>query len=80
MGIAAQTHGFNIDGTKAEITKIMASNPRRVGEIKIELYFPDIQYSAKEKKLIEAAAFSCPVYLSLHPNLIKSINLHFQHE
>lgn len=80
MGIAAQTHGFNIDGTKAEITKIMASSPRRVGEIKIELYFPDIQYSAKEKKLIEAAAFSCPVYLSLHPNLIKSINLHFQHE
>lgn len=80
MGIAAQTHGFNIDGTKAEITKIMASNPRRVGEIKIELYFPDIQYSAKEKKLIEAAAFSCPVYLSLHPNLIKSINFHFQHE
>jgi uncharacterized OsmC-like protein len=80
MGIAAQTHGFNIDGTKAEITKIMASSPRRVGEIKIELYFPDIQYSAKEKKLIEAAAFSCPVYLSLHPNLIKSINFHFQHE
>lgn len=80
MGIAAQTHGFNIDGTKAEITKIMASNPRRVGEIKIELYFPDIQYSAKEKKLIEAAAFSCPVYLSLHPDLIKSINFHYQHE
>ncbi|HML86128.1 MAG TPA: OsmC family protein [Bacteroidales bacterium] len=80
MGIAAQTHGFNINGTKAEITKIMASSPRRVGEIKIELYFPDIQYSAKEKKLIEAAAFSCPVYLSLHPELIKSINFHFQHE
>ena len=80
MGIAAQTHGFNIDGTKAEITKIMASNPRRVGEIKIELYFPDIQYSAKEKKIIEAAAFSCPVYLSLHPDLIKSINFHYQHE
>ncbi len=80
MGIAAQTHGFNIDGTKADITKIMASNPRRVGEIKIDLYFPDITYSPKEKKLIEAAAFSCPVYLSLHPDLIKSINLHFQHE
>ncbi|HAL65647.1 MAG TPA: osmotically inducible protein OsmC, partial [Bacteroidales bacterium] len=30
MGIAARTHGFNIDGTKAEITKIMESNPRRV--------------------------------------------------
>lgn len=80
MGIAAQTHGFNIDGTKADITKIMASNPRRVGEIKIDLYFPDVEYSPKEKKLIEAAAFSCPVYLSLHPDLIKSINFHFQHE
>lgn len=33
MGIAAQNSGFSIDGTKASVTKIMASDPRRVGEI-----------------------------------------------
>ncbi|MCD4730516.1 MAG: OsmC family protein, partial [Bacteroidales bacterium] len=40
MGIAAREHGFNIDGTRVKIWKIMESDPRRVGEIKIELTFP----------------------------------------
>lgn len=77
MGIAAREHGFDIDGTKAKIWKIMEANPRRVGEVKIELTFPKNNYSDKAKKLIEKAAFSCPVYLSLHPDLKKTITLNF---
>ena len=73
MGIAAMEHGFNIDGTKVKIWKIMNSNPRRVGEIKIELTFPKKKYSEKEIKIIEKAAFTCPVNLSLHPDLKKTI-------
>lgn len=77
MGISAREHGFNIDGTKAKIWKIMESNPRRVGEIKIELTFPENNYSAKEKKIIEKAAFTCPVNLSLHPDLKKTITFNY---
>ena len=77
MGIAARTHGFNIDGTRAEITKIMAANPRRVGEIIIHLYFPPSSYSEKEKKIIEHSAYNCPVYLSLSENLKKTLYFHF---
>ncbi len=33
MGIAANTHGIDIDGTKTSITKIMAASPRRVAEV-----------------------------------------------
>lgn len=73
MGISAREHGFNIDGTKVNIWKIMESNPRRVGEIKIEFTFPKNNYSEKEKKFIEKAAFTCPVNLSLHPDLKKTI-------
>jgi uncharacterized OsmC-like protein len=73
MGISAREHGFNIDGTKVKIWKMMESNPRRVGEIKIELSFPKNNYSEKEKKFIEKAAFTCPVNLSLHPDLKKTI-------
>lgn len=80
MGIAAEVHGFSIDGTKAEITKIMASDPRRVGTIDIHLWFPSNNYTPKEKKLIEHAAFSCPVYYSLHPDLEKNIHLHFDNQ
>lgn len=77
MGIAANTHQFNLVGTKLDITKVMASNPRRVAEIIIDFWFPDVVYTAKEKKIIEAAAFSCPVYLSLHPDLKKTIRFNY---
>lgn len=77
MGIAAQEHGFDIIGTRARIWKVMASNPRRIGEVRIELTFPKNNYSEKEKKIIERSAFTCPVYLSLHPDLKKNIELIF---
>lgn len=77
MGIAAREHGFNIDGTRAKIWKIMASDPRRVGEVKIELTFPRHDYTEKEKKIIERSAFTCPVYLSLHPDLKKTITFNY---
>lgn len=77
MGISAREHGFDIDGTTAKIWKIMASHPRRVGEIIIELNFPKNNFSDREKKIIEKAAYTCPVYLSLHPDLKKTITLNF---
>jgi uncharacterized OsmC-like protein len=73
MGIAAREHEFDIDNTEIKIWKIMVSDPRRVGEIKIELTFPKKNYTDKQKKIIERAAFTCPVYLSLHQDLIKTI-------
>ncbi|NLJ06132.1 MAG: OsmC family protein [Sphingobacteriales bacterium] len=77
MGIAAETHHFNIDGTRAEVTKIMASEPRRVAEIVIDLFFPPNNYSEKVRKIIENAAYTCPVSKSLHPELKQTINFHF---
>ncbi len=55
MGIAANEKGFSIDGTKAEVTKVMYADPRRIGEIHIHLEFPSNNYSEREKKIIENA-------------------------
>ena len=77
MGIAANEHGFNIDGTEVKITKIMTSNPRRVGEVVVEFNFPQNNYSEKEKKFIRVAADSCPVNQSLHPGLKKTFVFNF---
>ncbi|QKJ31719.1 OsmC family protein [Mucilaginibacter mali] len=73
MGISSRTHGIDIDGTKASITKIMAANPRRVAEIQISFTFPKT-YTEKEQKILEHAALTCPVYLSLHPDLVKTVD------
>lgn len=78
IGIAARTHGFSIDGTEAAITKIMLSNPRRIGEVKVEFNFPDISYTDKQKEIIERAGRSCPVALSLHPDLKQNISFNFK--
>jgi putative redox protein len=77
IGIAANAHGFDVNGAKLETTKVMAENPRRVGEIIIEITFPHDNYSEKERKLIEAAVKTCPVALSLHPDLKQTIKLIF---
>lgn len=78
IGIAARAHGFNVDKTIIRITKIMAENPRRVGEVVMEFDFPQQTYSDKEKAIIWNAAKTCPVYLSLHPDLVKTIRMNFQ--
>lgn len=77
MGISAREHGFSIDGTTMEITKIMASNPRRVSEVVIDFNFPHQEYTARQQKLIEVAAKTCPVALSLHPDLVRNVRLNF---
>ncbi len=69
IGIKARDAGFNIDGTEQNITKIMYSDPRRVGEVHIEFVFPENNYSEKEKKIIENVAKTCPVAKSIHPDL-----------
>lgn len=77
IGISARKHGFSIDGTEVVVTKIMAQNPRRVGEIVVDFTFPSNQYEEKTKKIIEAAAKDCPVAKSLHPDLIQTIHFNY---
>ena len=77
VGIAAQRDNFNVDGTKLSITKVMANNPRRIAEIIIDLDFPKNNYSEKEKTIIEHAARTCPVALSLHPDVKQTLSFNF---
>jgi uncharacterized OsmC-like protein len=78
MGIAARTHSIDIVGVTCDIEKIMASDPRRIGEIKVQVSFPDPgRYSDKEKKILEHAALTCPVFLSLHPDLKKTVSFNW---
>ena len=73
VGISAQKNSYNIDGARAEVTKVMAANPRRIAEIVVDLYFPANNYTAEQKKMIETAALHCPVAKSLHPDLVQTV-------
>jgi uncharacterized OsmC-like protein len=69
MGISAKNHHLDITGTKAEVTKVMAADPRRIARIEIRFLMPDHNYTDTQKKLLEAAARSCPVHFSLSEGL-----------
>jgi len=77
MGIAARTHGFNIDGATWKVTKVMANDPRRIGEIIVELTFPPNQYTDQQKRVIEHITRNCPVALSLHPDLRQTVRIDY---
>jgi putative redox protein len=73
MGIACEPRNISMDGAVAEVTKIMAANPRRVAEIQITITMPNKGYTDEQKKILEHTARTCPVSQSLHPNLIQNI-------
>ena len=73
MGMVANTHHINIDGTTIEITKVMGTNPRRVIEIIVEFTMNGTTYSDEQKKLLENAAHTCPVAQSLSSDLKQTV-------
>jgi putative redox protein len=77
MGIAANRNGINIIQTKIEITKIMNNSPRKVAGVNIIFIMPAILYTDEEKKILENAALTCPVALSLHPDLIQNVKFNY---
>lgn len=77
MGIKARDNNIDIEGTEMEVTKIMASNPRRVAEVVVEFNFPKKGYTEAEKQQVESVAGISPVPLSLHPDLKQTIRFNW---
>lgn len=74
MGIVALKDGITtVEGTTAEVLKVMYPDPRRIGEIHIKMTFPKKNYTDKEKKIYENAALTCPVAKSIHPDIKQNI-------
>jgi putative redox protein len=78
MGIAARQYSINLEGVSFTITKIMAENPRRIGEIAIVFDFTMRDYTDKQKKVLEYCAKTCPVAQTLHPSVNQNVNLVFR--
>lgn len=78
MGIASNTHHISIEGSECTIEKIMVADPRRISEIVAHLYMKgQPEFSDKEKAILERAALTCPVYLSLHADIKKTVTFHW---
>ena len=77
MGIMARRDGFDLDGMKGEVTKVMVADPRRISEIHIDFTWSNPHPEEKMREKLKRGALTCPVALSLHPDIEQKINFDF---
>ena len=68
MGKMAAARKENFEGAKIEIEKIMAQNPRRVGEFVLKITFP-AHFTPEQKKFYQTAVNACPVHQTLREDV-----------
>ena len=69
MGIKAESMDLKLDGAKVDVTKVMMSEPRRIGKIIIDATIPALDLDEKTKEILERVGRTCPVERSLHPDI-----------
>lgn len=72
MGIKSKDLNVDLKDSTVSITKIMQSEPRKIAKIEVILNM-SIETSEKNKTILERAAMTCPVLLSLHPAIEKDV-------
>ena len=73
MGIAARRHGIDLGETKVKVGKIMTTQPpRRIAKLEVVFTIP-LSSDHPQRKLLENAANSCPVHMSLHPEVVQEV-------
>ena len=69
MGIIAARHNIELKGATIDVSKEMVtSGVRRIGSISVNIHMPS-GIPQDKRTMLEAAAHSCPVHKSLHPDV-----------
>ncbi len=80
MGIIAQKHGIDLQDVKIEVAKIMTQEgPRRIAKLATEIWMPALP-SSEKREALKKAALTCPVYLSLNPEIEKPVIFHWAND
>ena len=74
IGIKARDMEIDIAGTTAEVTKVMAVDPRRVSEVHIAITFNQA-LDDKTQRIFYNTALTCPVAKSIHPDIIQRVTI-----
>ena len=77
MAIKSKDLDLELKGSTAEVTKIMQAEPRKIARIVVILNMA-VATSDKNKTILERSALTCPVFLSLHPDIEKVITFNWK--
>ena len=73
MGIVAERHQWDLVGSSFAVVKHMSTEaPRRIAQIDVTFTLP-ASLAPTERTILERAAHTCPVGLSLHPDVRQNI-------
>lgn len=72
MAIKCQSMDLELVGSTASVTKVMQEGPRRIAKIIIEFNMVGV-IDQKTQMILEKVAFTCPVHLSLHPDIVRDV-------
>lgn len=77
VAIVGRRHGVELGPMRYEVTKEMTGEgPRRIARLALQVWLPPEAKQLPEG-VVRNAAERCPVHLSLAPEVIKAIELHF---
>ena len=69
MGMTAARHNIDLKGATVDVSKeMLSSGVRRIGSINVIFHMPP-GIPQDKRSMLEAAAHSCPVHKSLHPDV-----------
>ncbi|RTY95333.1 OsmC family protein [Flavobacterium sp. GT3R68] len=77
MGIKSRDMNIDLKGSTASVVKIMQAEPRRIGAIEV-VFNMSVSADDKNKTILEKAAMTCPVFLSLNPEIDKKITFNWK--
>ncbi len=77
MAIKSKDLDLDLIGSTVSVTKIMQAEPRKIAKI-ITVLEMSIATTEKNKTILERAAMTCPVFLSLNPDIEKEISFNWK--
>jgi putative redox protein len=78
MAIVAERHKVDLVGSTVDVKKTMSQDaPRRIVQFDVDLYLP-AALSESDRALMERVAHTCPVALSLNPEIRQEVRFIYQ--
>ncbi|OGX83403.1 osmotically inducible protein OsmC [Hymenobacter lapidarius] len=78
MGIVADRHSLDlVDSTFAVMKHMSTEAPRRIAQINVTFTMP-AALSPSDRSLLERTALTCPVTLSLHPDIKQNVMFEYK--
>lgn len=77
MAIKSKDMNLDLVGSTVDVTKIMQPEPRKIAKIEIVMNM-SVSVDEKSKTILERTAMTCPVLLSLNPDIEKVVTFNWK--